>query len=111
MILYVEHAVWPSLPFFHAQKLKCSITDYDFINDCSPPPRYRVIFFVNTHLLNDNVVKAMAFENLTFKNLGLHLWVFNYPVSLKIRPNLKISPSVIFQDARNISPTPKINPS
>ena len=30
-----------------------------------------------------------------------------YPVSAKIRPNLKISPSMIFQDACNINTTPK----
>ena len=34
-----------------------------------------------------------------------------YPVYPKIRPNLKISPSMIFQDAHNITPTPKISPS
>ena len=35
----------------------------------------------------------------------------SYPVSPKMRSNLKISPSLIFQDARNISSTPKISPS
>uniref|UniRef100_A0ABM5FP43 Craniofacial development protein 2-like n=1 Tax=Pogona vitticeps TaxID=103695 RepID=A0ABM5FP43_9SAUR len=37
--------------------------------------------------------------------------IYQYPVSLKIRPNVKISPSMIFQDACNISPIQKISPS
>lgn len=32
-----------------------------------------------------------------------------YHGTLEITPNQKISPSTIFQDAHNISPTPKIN--
>lgn len=41
---------------------------------------------------------------------GIVVFVYN-PVSPKIRPNRKISLGMICQDARYISPTPKISPS